>query len=211
MKRRNKKDIEMQRYVLKQKAKEVCLCIVITFLFSLLVTKFNIWFNQDPGYRQTLAIENSVKASIRNLLSNNVAPYKISNKNSKNVMVHFSKSSFGNSSLISKWHVCEKFWKAIGYHFVILNGKITKRYRDSEFDGAIETGRGLNRWGIHCSRHNDAIGICFISRDGLITQRQYKSLKKLLEKLLVKYGNINLYQHANFNRRKPRLKIIGEI
>ena len=52
---------------------------------------------------------------------------------------------------IRKWHVDENKWSDIGYHDVIRR------------NGAIETGRPLEKPGAHAKGHNqNAIGICLV-------------------------------------------------
>lgn len=129
-----------------------------------------------------------------------------SKKLQRDVIIHFSKSNYGNASEVCRWHVGHNRWPTIGYHFVILNGNVTRSYSDKDFDGSVETGKGLNERGRHCRWHNDTIGICFISKNGEITRKQYGSLKKLLIKLSVMYRDIKVYFHNDFNKKKPRLK-----
>lgn len=52
---------------------------------------------------------------------------------------------------IRKWHVEERGWSDVGYHYVIL------------LDGTIELGRPLETPGAHVKNHNSkSIGICYI-------------------------------------------------
>lgn len=110
-----------------------------------------------------------------------------------NIIVHCSMSAFGDAELIRQWHVKERGWKDIGYHFVILNGKRKHgaRYNLAE-DGLIETGRPLNRDGIlepwefgaHALGYNDkSIGVCFIGDAYRFTVRQIYSGIRLLGSL----------------------------
>ena len=60
----------------------------------------------------------------------------------KNIILHHSDSLYGNAAIITTWHIARGF-RNIGYHFVILNGKISSACELKGFDGGIETGRGL--------------------------------------------------------------------
>lgn len=52
---------------------------------------------------------------------------------------------------IRGWHVNERGWSDIGYHYVIRK------------DGTIEKGRDVNRAGAHARGHNaSSIGICLV-------------------------------------------------
>ena len=49
-----------------------------------------------------------------------------------------------------KWHVQERGWSDVGYHYVI------------RLNGTVETGRPLERSGAHAKGHNaHSVGICF--------------------------------------------------
>ncbi|GFP28973.1 hypothetical protein HKBW3S33_02389, partial [Candidatus Hakubella thermalkaliphila] len=60
-----------------------------------------------------------------------------------NIIIHCSDSEWGCAREIRKWHL-ERGWKDIGYHFVILNGKVLPRLHLPAIDGSIECGRILN-------------------------------------------------------------------
>jgi len=97
----------------------------------------------------------------------------------KKYVVHHSYSTFGNSALVTKWHITkEKPFNHIGYHKVILNGFLTPDYYDDALDGRIETGRPLNQDGAHVIGHNSgSIGVCLIGKEKEdITYEQIKSL-----------------------------------
>lgn len=93
-------------------------------------------------------------------------------KKLENIIIHISDSDFGSAWLIRKWHQ-EKGWKDIGYHFVILNGRLTADFDLPCLCGSIETGRPLDgdsfiedfEIGAHALGYNDkSIGICAIGK-----------------------------------------------
>ncbi len=122
-----------------------------------------------------------------------------------NVIVHCSDSSFGNAALITKWHIQERKWDTIGYHYVILNGRLSAFKRHSWFDGHIETGRPLDddndlefdEKGAHASGWNNSIGICMIGLSGTFTEAQLRALSSLIHRLRNQFGGINILQHSD--------------
>ena len=87
------------------------------------------------------------------------------------VILHCSDSSFGNAVIINNWHTQERKFSMIGYHFVILNGKISPTKYNKFFDGVIETGRPIDddsdlepdKIGAHeLGWNTKSIGVCLI-------------------------------------------------
>lgn len=117
----------------------------------------------------------------------------------KEIILHMSKSSYGDAELIDSWHK-ERGFRKIGYHFVILNGKkkSSKDYNQS-IDGKVETGRDLLEKGAHCKGHNNSIGICFIGMSGDFSENQMISCFYKLKELKDKYGQIIVKQHSDYD------------
>lgn len=128
-----------------------------------------------------------------------------------NVIVHCSDSSFGNASLITKWHVVERKWTTIGYHYVILNGWLSAFKHHSYFDGHLETGRPLdddgdlefNEIGAHAAGWNMSVGICLIGLSGTFTDVQLRTLRDLIKMLRDQFKEINVIQHSDVESNKP--------
>ena len=128
-----------------------------------------------------------------------------------NVIVHCSDSSFGNAALITKWHVVERKFETIGYHFVILNGRISAYKRNAYFDGHIETGRALDddkdmeldEAGAHAFGYNNSVGICLIGLSGTFTDAQLRTLLHLVKLLRQQFGEIKVIQHSDVDSKKP--------
>ena len=80
---------------------------------------------------------------------------------------------------IDQWHK-SKGWDGIGYHFVIRR------------DGAVESGRPVNRVGAHTKGENhDSIGICLIGGGGGMfdyTVAQFESLRLLVNSCRTIFG-----------------------
>jgi len=119
------------------------------------------------------------------------------------IIIHSSDSTFGNAALIDHWHR-ERGWDCIGYHVVILNGKISSDQEGVFFDGQIETGRSLDRAGAHClGRNEKSIGVCLIGKNGQFTDMQIKTLVELIKKLRESFGDLNVSFHSDYNKDKP--------
>jgi len=106
--------------------------------------------------------------------------------------------AYYDSKDIWKWHVKERGWSDIGYHFTVL------------LDGSIEIGRAEHEIGAHCYGHNgDSIGICYIGGMGeneekidTRTPEQMKSLDYLSYYLSCKYYPAKFYGHNDFSSKK---------
>jgi hypothetical protein len=129
-----------------------------------------------------------------------------------NVIVHCSDSSFGNAALITKWHVIERKFDTIGYHFVILNGLLSPYKRNEAYNGHIETGRPLDddadmeldERGAHAFGYNNAVGICLIGLSGNFTDPQIRALSHLINVLRKQFGEIKVLQHSDVEPKKPQ-------
>ena len=127
------------------------------------------------------------------------------------IICHCSDSSFGNASLITKWHVVERKFDAIGYHYVILNGFLSPYKHHSYYDGHIETGRPLDddadmeldERGAHAFGYNDSVGICLIGLSATFTEAQLRALTHLINRLRVQFGEIKVMQHSDVDSKKP--------
>lgn len=107
-------------------------------------------------------------------------------KQTNMIILHCSATREGQdikAATIKKWHVQDKHWEDIGYHYVI------------DLDGTIENGRREDLVGAHCSGHNStSIGICYIGGcdknmkpKDTRTQQQKQSMYNLCKELMIKY------------------------
>ena len=128
------------------------------------------------------------------------------------IIVHCSATPEGRDvdiETIRGWHVNERGWSDIGYHYVI------------ELDGAIKKGRPVSIQGAHTKGHNkNSIGICYVggTEDDIKipkdtrTDAQKESLTALLLELkTVNYCDAIVHSHSDFsNKDCPSFDATGE-
>ncbi len=70
------------------------------------------------------------------------------------IIIHCSATPAGRDVRVAdirRWHVEERGWRDVGYHFVVC------------LDGRIERGRPLWKAGAHCMGHNShSVGVCYV-------------------------------------------------
>ena len=128
------------------------------------------------------------------------------------VIIHISDSAWGNSAVITKWHI-ERGWDITGYHYVILNGWLSPKAFNKYFDGHCETGRPLDddnilekfEFGAHTRGKNfESVSICLIGKDGNFTEKQLKELEQRLIGLRQQFESLEISQHSDWDKRKPQ-------
>ena len=111
------------------------------------------------------------------------------------IVIHCSDSDHAHHDdieVIRGWHVNERRWPDVGYHFFI------KR------NGDIQEGRALSVAGAHVRGHNeDSIGICLHGKT-TFTDSQFKALRQLVAKLYFEFklSINNVYGHCDFDQNK---------
>lgn len=116
------------------------------------------------------------------------------------IIIHCSATIEGqniSAATIKRWHVKDRGWSDIGYHYCI------------GIDGRIEAGRSVNKQGAHTKGENaNSIGICYIG--GLSknkrakdtrTEAQKNSLVKLLKTLKNIYPEASIHGHNEFSKK----------
>lgn len=117
------------------------------------------------------------------------------------IVVHCSDSDHHDSmDVIRMWHVGERGWSDVGYHFGINKA------------GFIEIGRSIEKPGAHCKGLNSrSIGICVYGKIHF-TDLQFKTLKALLKNFMhtFKLTVEDIYEHRQFNSDKtcPNFSLI---
>jgi len=96
---------------------------------------------------------------------------------------------------IRRWHVVERGWSDIGYHYII------------KLDGTVEKGRSEELQGAHTKGENHcSIGIAYVggcdeklNPKDTRTENQKEALNKLIADLTYKYPDTVVYGHNDFS------------
>lgn len=117
------------------------------------------------------------------------------------VVLHCTDAEWGNVDSIRRFHVGERKWKDIGYHFVIGNafptfGSHKNGRPDPEHDGQVLNGRDLDRdgnveeeIGAHVEGWNhNSLGVALVGRRGVFTGAQIIAAVALCRSLCEKHG-----------------------
>ena len=127
-------------------------------------------------------------------------------RNITKLIVHCTATIEGKNYTVEdvrRWHVKDRGWSDIGYHFLIY------------LDGSVHAGRPIDKIGAHTSGYNtNSIGICYVggldknkkSKDTR-TDAQKKALRELLRDLKGIYPNATIHGHYEFaNKACPCFK-----
>lgn len=117
------------------------------------------------------------------------------------IVVHCAYTTPGmdiGANEIRRWHIDDRGWSDIGYHYVIRR------------DGRVEEGRPIRRQGAHARGHNkNSLGICLVggkddngSPDCNYTAAQWKSLHTLVSQLEAEYPGADVVGHRDLTNRK---------
>jgi N-acetylmuramoyl-L-alanine amidase len=109
------------------------------------------------------------------------------------IVLHHSASDYKDHDdikVIKKWHVEERGFSDVGYHYFIRK------------DGLIQTGRPLATVGAHCKGKNrKSIGIC-LSGNTKFTEHQFTALAHLLWVIELKIGKkVGIRGHCDFSKK----------
>ena len=94
---------------------------------------------------------------------------------------------------IRRWHVDERHWDDVGYHYVIRR------------NGDIEPGRPLEVPGAHVKGHNaHSIGICLVGGKGgfNFTIAQVRAARILIRGLLIEFPHAAVCGHRDLDPNK---------
>jgi N-acetylmuramoyl-L-alanine amidase len=116
------------------------------------------------------------------------------------IIIHCSATPEGleiSVDIIRDWHVKQRGWSDIGYHYVI------------GLDGVLFDGRPIEEIGAHCLGHNThSIGICYVGGLDLSgnpkdtrTDEQKNTLDKLLGDLKQVYPDATIHGHNEFSNK----------
>lgn len=116
------------------------------------------------------------------------------------IILHCSATREGqdiSTETIRGWHVNERGWSDIGYHYVVL------------LDGTVDKARPVERQGAHVRGHNKgSIGVCYIggcdadmNPKDTRTDLQKESLTELISYLMDSYEDATLHGHNEFSSK----------
>lgn len=125
----------------------------------------------------------------------------------KRIILHCTATPEGKHfdvATIRRWHVKDRGWKDIGYHYVIY------------IDGSVHEGRPIEKAGAHTSGHNaDSIGIVYVggcdakmkAKDTL-NEAQETAMVNLIKALREEHGELSLHGHNEFAAKAcPSFKV----
>jgi len=125
----------------------------------------------------------------------------------KRIILHCTATPEGKHfdvATIRRWHVKDRGWKDIGYHYVIY------------IDGSVHEGRPGAQVGAHTSGHNsDSIGVVYVggcdakmkAKDTL-NEAQETAMVNLIKALREEHGEMSLHGHNEFAAKAcPSFKV----
>jgi len=158
--------------------------------------KYLIWTKQKVPLNDFSGLEMLEKLDYEFEKTPEFKPLEI--EDVKYIVIHHAEIDNGNKEYYHWLHKAYFGWDAIGYHFVIGNG------RDNlSKDGYIQIARDIMYQGAHVkSANHESIGICLVGNldNYRATEKQYKSLVSLVKKLMndFKVENKNILGHRDF-------------
>ncbi|RLC88212.1 MAG: hypothetical protein DRJ03_03445 [Chloroflexi bacterium] len=99
------------------------------------------------------------------------------------IIVHHSATETGTVESFRKFHVEQRGWDDVGYHFVIYTDGTVHEGRKSKFVGAHAKGRNYS-----------SLGICLVGTDSF-TKAQKKALAGLIRELKEQYQITSVERH----------------
>lgn len=110
----------------------------------------------------------------------------------RKLIIHCSASPIASHDvdIIRKWHIEERGWSDIGYHYVI-----------ERKNGDLQAGRDFSKSGAHTLGQNKEIGLCLCGDSGKFTNSQMKTLEAFI--ILFRAHISEIKQHSDFEPKKP--------
>jgi len=121
-------------------------------------------------------------------------------RNINEIIIHCADTKVTQSFSIEdvrKWHVEERGWSDVGYHYYI------------RLNGSLEIGRPVVKSGAHCrGRNQNTIGVCFEGgkfSDGCEWNKplspQIKAFEELKKSLFMVFGELKLSGHYEYSSK----------
>jgi len=135
------------------------------------------------------------------------------------VTIHCTGLSWGTLEGIRRFHVSERGWNDIGYHYVITNGHGGRQHNDgidrskeAAIDGKLWTGRPIAIRGAHVRGYNAGnIGIALVGLPGAFTRAQLVTLVRHCASLCRRFeltpDDVKGHYEYDTNRACPGLQM----
>lgn len=125
----------------------------------------------------------------------------------KRIILHCAFTTKGQDTDVDDiraWHINERGWSDIGYHwFIKFSGKIQEG-RDLDEDGDIFEEIGAHTFGYN----RDSLGICLEGGKAVgggiehnFTEQQFKSLARLIRIIKADFPNATIHGHNEFSNK----------
>ena len=116
-----------------------------------------------------------------------------------------------DAATIRNWHVLERGWSDIGYHFVIKHDGTIETGRDLDQDGDIFEEIGAHTYGYN----KNSIGVCLVGGkadngepENNFTKDQFESLEAIINVIKYDYPDTTVHGHREFaNKACPSFDV----
>lgn len=135
----------------------------------------------------------------------------------RRIILHCTDGEWGNVESIRRFHMTERGWGDIGYHFLITNCYPTfedlhSGRPDISQDGKIHPGRPIETIGAHAKGWNsDSIGIALVGRRGSFTGLQIRqalsTCRDLAHQFEVPFSSVIGHYETGANKTCPDINM----
>jgi len=120
----------------------------------------------------------------------------IERKETKYVVVHCADTPADmdvGAADIRRWHVDERGWDDVGYHWIVKRS------------GQLEPGRDQRLQGSHALAVNSkSIGVCLVGRGDNFTEDQMYTLHNVIQTIKDMHPEIEVIGHSDVEPKKPQ-------
>lgn len=168
------------------------------------LTRAGVWADDSLIHDKRIRWSKPAKAPgcVRGVITDLKTRRKVMRK-IKEIIIHCSDTPPDmdvDAAEIRRWHVEERGWDDIGYHYVITRGGVLEEGRPDEIPGA------------HVYGHNEeTIGVCLVGgmgeaeqspvADSNFTKEQWATLEVLVRFLQRQYGPLIVHGHRDYSKK----------